>query len=60
METLGEMPKNCPHCAQHGREHAPNPAEPWHTCPFAEEINDDYESLCCCCSKCEQECADDI
>ena len=32
-------------------------AEPDHTCPFAEEINEDSESLCNCCSDCAYECA---
>jgi hypothetical protein len=31
-----------------------------HTCPFAEEINDDSETLCNCCPYCEYQCAMDI
>lgn len=31
-----------------------------HTCPYKEEINDDYESLCTCCKDCEHECLMDI
>jgi hypothetical protein len=31
-----------------------------HTCPFAEEINDDGETLCRCCDDCTHECAMDI
>jgi hypothetical protein len=31
-----------------------------HTCPFAEEIHDDSESLCTCCPECEYQCAMDI
>jgi len=31
-----------------------------HTCPYAEDINDDHETLCRCCPKCQQDCADDI
>ena len=31
-----------------------------HTCPFAEEIHGDYESLCTCCAECEHQCAMDI
>jgi len=31
-----------------------------HTCPFAEEINDDHESMCNCCNVCASGCADDI
>ena len=37
-----------------------NDATAAHTCPFAEEINDDHESLCNCCDECTQECAWDI
>lgn len=31
-----------------------------HTCPYAEEINNDSESTCNCCDECTQECAMDI
>ena len=31
-----------------------------HTCPYAEDINGDSESLCDCCAVCEHECAMDI
>jgi hypothetical protein len=31
-----------------------------HTCPSLEEINDDSETLCDCCSDCEHECCMDI
>ena len=37
-----------------------NAAKEPSTCPFAEEINDDSESLCLCCDDCTQECAWDI
>lgn len=30
-----------------------------HECPFATEINDNYD-LCACCPHCEHECAMDI
>jgi hypothetical protein len=36
------------------------PGTPDHSCPYAEEINDDHETLCNCCDACQQECADDI
>lgn len=36
-----------------------NNIEP-HTCPFTEEIYDDYESLCNCCNECTYQCAMDI
>jgi hypothetical protein len=31
-----------------------------HTCPYAEEINGDSESLCSCCDYCTQQCANDV
>lgn len=31
-----------------------------HTCPYAEEIADDYESMCNCCAHCYGECCMDI
>lgn len=37
-----------------------NDASEDHTCPYAEEINDDHESLCDCCADCEHECCMDI
>jgi len=37
-----------------------NAAKELHTCPYAEEINDDSEALCICCDDCTQECAWDI
>ena len=37
-----------------------NDAEEPHTCPYAEDINDDHESLCTCCNDCAHECAMDI
>lgn len=32
----------------------------FHTCPFQEDVNDDSEYTCNCCSHCEHECAMDI
>jgi len=37
-----------------------NPAAEPHTCPYAEEINGDSETLCTCCEDCQYECAMDI
>jgi hypothetical protein len=37
-----------------------NPAQPPHTCPFAEEIHGDSESKCNCCDDCTYQCAMDI
>ena len=31
-----------------------------HSCPYAGEIHDDYESECNCCDECTHECAMDI
>lgn len=31
-----------------------------HTCPYKEEVNNDTEALCNCCSLCEHECDHDI
>lgn len=32
------------------------PGEEEHTCPFAEDINNDHESLCNCCAECSYAC----
>lgn len=32
----------------------------WHTCPFKEEINNDYDTLCDCDVRQTRECAMDI
>jgi hypothetical protein len=37
-----------------------NAATDEHTCPYAEEINNDSESLCDCCDICTHECCMDI
>lgn len=37
-----------------------NEAKELHTCPYKEDINDDSESLCDCCSDCLHECSMDI
>lgn len=52
-----EMVQDCDGCECRSCH---NPAEEPHTCPYKTEINDDYESLCNCCSECEQECRWDI
>ena len=36
------------------------PAQEPHTCPFAEEIHGDSESLCDCCDDCMHQCSMDI
>jgi len=37
-----------------------NDAEEPHTCPYAEEINNNSETLCNCCPDCMYECSMDI
>lgn len=37
-----------------------NPAEAPHTCPYAEDVGNDHETLCTCCLECAGECAADI
>ena len=36
------------------------PGEDEHTCPYAEDIHGDSESLCNCCAECQYQCAQDI
>ena len=44
----------CGHCGK-------NPAEELHSCPYAEDINNDYDpEYCNCCSNCTSECCQDI
>lgn len=43
----------CRHCEK-------NHAAPKHTCPFTEEIHNDFDTLCTCCSDCEHEYVMDI
>ncbi len=31
-----------------------------HTCPYAEDIDGDSETLCYCCHSCESDCSDEI
>jgi hypothetical protein len=31
-----------------------------HTCPFAEDVGNDSESLCRCCEECTYQCAMDV
>lgn len=38
----------------------PNPCEQEHECPFASEIHDDHETMCCCCEDCAHECAMEV
>lgn len=36
------------------------PAETSHSCPYNEEINDDYSIRCGCCADCRHDCIMDI
>jgi hypothetical protein len=49
----GVTEEKCQNCAK-------NPAQPKHTCPYAEEIGGDRESLCNCCDDCSYQCAMDV
>lgn len=31
-----------------------------YTCPYQEDVNGNYETLCNCCDSCQQNCIDDI
>ena len=44
---------NCPKCQV-------NVETDEHTCPFREDVDNDSETLCNCCSQCEHECMMDI
>jgi len=35
-------------------------AQPSHTCPYQEDINNDHEFKCNCCEDCEEQCCMDI
>tara|TARA_R110000868_G_scaffold403104_1_gene679989 strand:- start:289 stop:486 length:198 start_codon:yes stop_codon:yes gene_type:complete len=37
-----------------------NEAQSKHTCPYKEDIYNDIDSLCNCCSNCKHECCMDI
>ena len=48
-------------CPKHRNDSWPHgPAKEPHFCPYRREINDDSETLCDCCERCEDECRDDI
>ncbi len=36
------------------------PAEELHSCPYSEEIHDDYDLKCNCCDSCQRECLNAI
>ncbi len=52
-EKLIPVENLCSHCETRPREED-------HTCPFAEDVNGDFDSLCDCCDDCTHECAMDI
>ena len=49
MSEEKEEMKNCGHTK-----------EKPHSCPYGEDIYDDFETLCTCCADCEEQCAMDI
>ena len=42
----------CSGCGNDGKEA--------HGCPYKEDINSDYETLCNCCEECQYQCCMDI
>lgn len=56
IEKLEEAIKEkelCPNCGI-------NPATSPHPCPFEEEVYNNSDTKCTCCTQCEHECAMDI
>ena len=47
-----DMHENC-------RYGNPPSGEP-HTCPYAEDVCEDSTTLCRCCERCQEDCADSI
>lgn len=52
LPVLQEEKENTCKCGGEGEED--------HSCPYQEDINDDYETKCNCCRECRHECAMDI
>jgi uncharacterized protein (TIGR02996 family) len=50
--VVAVAPPECEQCKSEGEEP--------HSCPFREDIEHDYGTLCTCCSNCESECVDEI
>jgi len=48
-----ESPERCQHCKKAG-------SVLLHTCPYLEELHDDYETKCNCCEDCQHECLMEI
>jgi hypothetical protein len=46
------LPKTCKTCS--------NPGLELHQCPYQEDIKNDSDTLCNCCSDCQRECSNDI
>lgn len=51
-KTISAPPETSCRCGAPGIEE--------HTCPFAEDVCGDHESLCNCCASCQHECAMDV
>lgn len=54
------MPKPLPVVTENKCGRCEKPGEPDHSCPFAEEIHDNYDKQCNCCDECRHECLMDI
>ncbi len=52
MEKDGKEQLKCQGCGGKGEE--------IHSCPYAEEINDNFQKICNCCDACRHECLMDI
>ena len=52
-KALEENPIKCDGC---GRDGTIQP----HTCPYQEEIRNNFDCLCNCCDDCMKECSNDI
>jgi len=52
-KLFGEDECQCESCGQEGTDDL-------HSCPYAQELNNDDSALCNCCEYCTQECANDI
>ena len=53
VEAIGDDKLQACDCGPHRHR------EP-HGCPYREDVNNDFETLCTCCELCTEECASDI
>ena len=57
QKSQKKMLTDKPTLCQHGKDHS---LEDEHTCPFAEDVHNDKDSICNCCDECTKDCSDDI